>query len=58
MRSWFVNARSMAEPREMEVSNSEGLDAIFRAHDERIARVTGISRSASALLAADEQTEN
>ena len=31
----------MAEPREMEVSNSEGLDAIFRAHYERIARVIG-----------------
>jgi len=31
----------MAEPSEMEVSNSEGLDAIFRAHYERIARVIG-----------------
>src|SRR5262252_5953317 len=31
----------MAEPREMEVSNSEGLDAIFRAHYERMARVIG-----------------
>ena len=31
----------MAEPREMEVSNSEGLDAIFRAHYERIVRVIG-----------------
>ena len=31
----------MAEPREMEVSNSEGLAEIFRAHYERIARVIG-----------------
>lgn len=31
----------MAEPREMEVSNTEGLDAIFRAHYGRIARVIG-----------------
>jgi DNA-directed RNA polymerase specialized sigma24 family protein len=31
----------MAKPREMEISNSEGLDAIFRAHYERIARVIG-----------------
>ena len=31
----------MAEPSEMEVTNSEGLDAIFRAHYERIARVIG-----------------
>jgi len=31
----------MAESREMEVTNREGLDAIFRAHYERIARVIG-----------------
>jgi RNA polymerase sigma-70 factor, ECF subfamily len=31
----------MAEPREMEVTNSEGLDEIFRAHYERITRVIG-----------------
>jgi len=31
----------MAEPSEMEVTNPEGLDAIFRAHYERIARVIG-----------------
>jgi len=31
----------MAEPREMEVSDTDGLDAIFRAHYERIARVIG-----------------
>src|SRR5260370_22609185 len=40
-RSWYVNARSMTEPSEMEVTNPEGLDAIFRAHYERIARVIG-----------------
>jgi hypothetical protein len=37
IRSWHVNARSMAESSEMEVTNPEGLDAIFRAHYERIA---------------------
>ena len=31
----------MAEPREMEVSNSERLDPIFRAHYERMVRVIG-----------------
>lgn len=31
----------MAEPSELEVTNSEGLDAIFRAHYGRIARVIG-----------------
>jgi RNA polymerase sigma-70 factor (ECF subfamily) len=31
----------MAEPSEMEVSNSEELDATFRAHYERMARVIG-----------------
>ena len=31
----------MAEPSQMEVANPEGLDAIFRAHYERIARVIG-----------------
>ena len=31
----------MAELSEIEVSNSEGLDAIFRAHYERMARVIG-----------------
>jgi RNA polymerase sigma-70 factor (ECF subfamily) len=31
----------MTEPSEMEVTNPEGLDAIFRAHYERIARVIG-----------------
>jgi hypothetical protein len=41
IRSWFVNARSMAEPSLMEVTNPEGLDAMFRAHYERIARVIG-----------------
>ena len=41
IRSWYVNARSMTEPSEMEVTNAEGLDAIFRAHYERIARVIG-----------------
>jgi RNA polymerase sigma-70 factor, ECF subfamily len=40
-RSWYVNARSMAEPSEIGISNSEGLDAIFRAHYERLARVIG-----------------
>jgi len=32
----------MADPSEMEVANPEGLDAIFRAHYERIARVIGM----------------
>jgi hypothetical protein len=32
IRSWHVNARSMAESSEMEVTNPERLDAIFRAH--------------------------
>jgi RNA polymerase sigma-70 factor (ECF subfamily) len=41
IRSWYVNARSMAEPSEMEFTNSEGLDAIFRAHYGRITRVIG-----------------
>jgi RNA polymerase sigma-70 factor, ECF subfamily len=41
IRSWYVNARSMAEPSQLEVTNPEGLDAIFRAHYERIARVIG-----------------
>lgn len=41
IRSWYVNARSMAEPSEMEFTNSEGLDAIFSAHYERITRVIG-----------------
>jgi hypothetical protein len=36
IRSWHVNARSMAESSEMEVTNPEGLDTIFRAHYERI----------------------
>ena len=31
----------MAEPSQMEVTNPEGLDAMFRAHYERIARVIG-----------------
>jgi hypothetical protein len=31
----------MAELSEMEVSSSEALDAIFRAHYERMARVIG-----------------
>jgi len=31
----------MAEPSEIGISNSEGLDAIFRAHYERLARVIG-----------------
>lgn len=31
----------MAEPSEMEITTPEGLDAIFRAHYERIARVIG-----------------
>jgi RNA polymerase sigma-70 factor, ECF subfamily len=31
----------MAEPSETEISNLEGLDAIFRAHYERITRVIG-----------------
>jgi len=31
----------MAESSEMEVTNPEGLDAIFRAHYERVARVIG-----------------
>ncbi|MGH9495322.1 MAG: sigma-70 family RNA polymerase sigma factor [Candidatus Sulfotelmatobacter sp.] len=31
----------MAESSEIEVTNSEGLDAIFRAHYERVARVIG-----------------
>jgi hypothetical protein len=31
----------MTEPSEMEVTNPERLDAIFRAHYERIARVIG-----------------
>lgn len=31
----------MAEPSDMEVSNCEGLDAIFRAHYDRMARVIG-----------------
>jgi hypothetical protein len=43
IRSWYVNARSMAESSEMEVTNSEGPDAIFRAHYECIARVIGRS---------------
>ena len=41
IRSLYVNARSLAEPSEMEVTNPEGLDAIFRVHYERIARVIG-----------------
>ena len=41
IRSWYVNARSMTEASEMEVTNPERLDAIFRAHYERIARVIG-----------------
>jgi len=41
VRSWYVNARSMAETSEMEITKPEGLDAIFRAHYERIARVIG-----------------
>jgi RNA polymerase sigma-70 factor, ECF subfamily len=41
IRSWYVNARSMTETSEMEVTNPEGLDAIFRAHYERVARVIG-----------------
>ncbi len=41
IRSWYVNARSTAEPSEMDVTNSEGLDAIFRAHYERVARAIG-----------------
>jgi hypothetical protein len=39
--SWYVNARSMTEPSEMEVTKAEGLDAIFRAHYDRVARVIG-----------------
>jgi DNA-directed RNA polymerase specialized sigma24 family protein len=31
----------MAEPSEMEVTNPEGLDAVFRAHYERMTRVIG-----------------
>ena len=41
IRSWYVNARSTTESSEMEVTNSERLDAIFRAHYERITRVIG-----------------
>ena len=41
MRSWYVNASSMAILGEMEGNNIEALDAIFRAHYERIARVIG-----------------
>jgi RNA polymerase sigma-70 factor, ECF subfamily len=41
IRSWYVNARSMAEPSEMEATNPAGLDSIFRAHYERVTRVIG-----------------
>jgi hypothetical protein len=38
----------MAEPSEMEVTNPEGLDAIFRAHYERIVNPFRIRSSSSA----------
>jgi RNA polymerase sigma-70 factor, ECF subfamily len=41
VRSWYVNAKSMVQTSEVEISHSEGLDAIFRAHYERMARVIG-----------------
>jgi RNA polymerase sigma-70 factor, ECF subfamily len=40
-RSWYVNAGSMAEPSEMEITTAEGLEATFRAHYERITRTIG-----------------
>ncbi|SPE29695.1 RNA polymerase, sigma-24 subunit, ECF subfamily [Candidatus Sulfopaludibacter sp. SbA3] len=39
-RSWYVNASSMAVTTQMQ-ANTEALDAIFRTHYERIARVIG-----------------
>src|SRR5271154_2612347 len=41
MRSWYVNAISVATLSEMGDHATERLDSIFRAHYERLARVIG-----------------